>query len=215
MNSRTFRGPLFGVLAALTFSSAVTLVRPSVAQAQAVSIGVVDEDKLADGFKKYADAVAAIDKLAQGLDAKIPAREYLTVEEGKTFDAAIVKSVSLSAPANPAFDTLVKTGLDRRAEYTGLIGKSPRTAEDTTRMTTLQTYATQNRAQLSALSDQLLQLVRVQQDETDKQYTDQANTVVRQVAQDRKFAMIIRKKALIYSSDAVDVTAEVLNRLNK
>ena len=143
------------------------------------------------------------------------AREFLTVDESKNFDAAVVKVVAVTAPANPGLDALVKTGLDRRAEYQALIGKSPRSADDTARMNVLQGYATANRAALSALSDQLLQLVRQQQDETDKTYTDRANEVVKQVANDRKFAMIIRKKALIYSSDAVDVTAEVLNRLNK
>ncbi len=214
MNSRISRGPLLAV-AALALSCAVSVVRPAVAQAQAIQIGVVDEDKLADGFKKYAEAVASIDSRAKDLDNKIPAREFLTVDESKNFDAAVVKVVAVTAPANPGLDALVKTGLDRRAEYQALIGKSPRSADDTARMNVLQGYATANRAALSALSDQLLQLVRQQQDETDKTYTDRANEVVKQVANDRKFAMIIRKKALIYSSDAVDVTAEVLNRLNK
>ncbi len=213
--SSSLRAPLLGVLTALALSSAIVPLRPAQAQAQTLQIGVVDEDKLADGFKKYADAVAAIDKRAQDLDAKIPAREFLTLDESKTFDDAILKSVSATAPANPALDNLVKQGLDRRAEYQGLIGKAVRADAENSRMTVLQGYATQNRAALSQLSDQLLQLVRQQQDDTDKQYTDQANSVVAQVATDKKLLMIVRKKALIYSSDTVDVTAEVLNRLNK
>ncbi|RYX83688.1 hypothetical protein EON83_13870 [bacterium] len=210
--SSLFRAPMLGVLAALALSSATVPLRP--AQAQTIQIGVVDEDKLADGFKKYADAVAAIDKRAQELDGKIPAREFMTLDESKTFDDAIIKSVSTPA-ANPAFDALVKQGLDRRAEYQALIGKAVRTPEETARMTVLQGYASQNRAALSQLSDQLLQLVRKQQDDTDKEYTDKANSVVAQVAADKKLLMIVRKKALIYSADSVDVTAEVLNRLNK
>ncbi|BCM93219.1 hypothetical protein IAD21_05107 [Abditibacteriota bacterium] len=212
--SSLLRAPLLGVLTALVLSSTTLPLRPAQAQAQTIQIGVVDEDKLADGFKKYADAVAAIDKRAQDLDSKIPAREFLTLDESKTFDDAIIKSVSATAP-NPALDNLVKQGLDRRAEYQGLIGKAVRSDAENSRMTVLQGYATQNRAALSQLSDQLLQLVRQQQDDTDKKFTDQANSVVAQVATDKKLLMIVRKKALIYSSDAVDVTAEVLNRLNK
>lgn len=215
MNSTRFsRRPFPGVLAALSLCFAVSAVRPTPAHAQAVQIGVVDEDKLADGFKKYANAVAAIDKRAQDLDTKIPAREFLSPDEGKGFDNLIVVAAP-SAAQSTQLDTLVKSGVARRAEYLGLVGKAVRTEAETNRMQVLQTYSTQNQPQLHQLSDQLLQLVRNQQDATDKQYTDQANGVVAQVAQDRKLAMIIRKKALIYSSDAVDVTNEVLGRLNK
>lgn len=206
---------MLGLLTALTVTSAASVIHPAVAQAQGVPIGVVDEDKLADGFKKYAAAVASIDKLAQDLDAKIPAREYLTAEEGKKFDDAVVQSVSLTAPPSTILDDLKKVGLDRRATYSGLIGKAPRTDAETTQMTLLQGYAAANRVPLGQLSDKLLQLVRDLQDKTDKQYTDQANSVVAQVASDKKLLIIVRKKALIYSSDTVDVTAEVLNRLNK
>lgn len=217
MNSTRFsRRPLLGVLAALSLCSAVSVVRPPSAQAQgqAVLIGVVDEDKLADGFKKYANAVAAIDKRAQDLDAKIPAREFLSPDEGKSFDALIVVATP-STVQTTQLGALVDTGTTRRKEYLNLVGQAVRTDVQSSRMQVLQNYSTQNQPQLRQLSDQLLQLVRAQQDATDKQYTDQANGVVAQVAQDRKLAMIIRKKALIYSSDAVDVTSEVLGRLNK
>jgi len=214
--TRTSRRSLLGVLATLSLFSAVSTVapRPAAAQAQVIQIGVVDEDKLAEGYKKYADAVAAIDKRAQDLDAKIPAREFLSPDEGKIFDTLIVK-LSLSPAETTQLDDLVKTGTGRRAEYLGLVGKAVRTDQESTRMTTLQGYSTANGTQLRQISDQLLQVVRTQQDSTDKQYTDQANRVVAQVALDKKLLLIVRKKALIYSADAVDVTNEVLSRLNK
>jgi len=214
--NRTSRRPLLGVLAALSCFSAVTTLHPTpaAAQGQTIQIGVVDEDKLADGFKKYADAVAAIDKRAQDLDAKIPAREFLSPDEGRPFDALIVKS-SLSAAETAQLNDLVKTGTGRRAEYLGLVGKAVRSDQESTRMTTLQGYSTANGPQLRQLSDQLLALVRTQQDATDKEYTGRANDVVADVAREKKLLLIVRKKALIYSSDAVDVTNEVLNRLNK
>ena len=218
MNSNRFsRRPLPGILAVLSLSLAVPFIHFAQAQAPqspATAIGVVDEDKLADGFKKYANAVAAIDKRAQDLDAKIPSREFLSPDEGRSFDTLIVIAAP-SAVQSTQLDTLVTTGATRRKEYLDLVGQAVRSDVQSNRMQVLQNYSTQNQPQLRQLSDQLLQLVRAQQDATDKQYTDQANGVVAQVAQDRKLAMIIRKKALIYSSDAVDVTGEVLNRLNK
>ena len=175
---------------------------------------MVDEDKLSAGFKRYAAAVAAIDKRAQDLDAKIPAREFLSGDEGKNYDALIVNT-SLSAPQSTQLDTLVKTGIGRKKEYVDLVGKAVRTEQETKRMQILQGYATQNGPQLRQLSDQLLQSVRAQQDATDKQFTDQAISAVAQVAQSRGFLLIVRKQAVFYSADAVDVTTEVLNRLNK
>lgn len=220
MNSTRFsRRPLLGVVAALSLSLAVPFIHFAQAQAQApqspvTAIGVVDEDKLADGFKKYANAVAAIDKRAQDLDTKIPSREFLSPDEGKPFDALIVLPTPNTVQSTQ-LDALVTTGATRRKEYLNLVGQAVRTDVQSNRMQALQNYSTQNQPQLRQLSDQLLQLVRAQQDATDKQYIDQANGVVAQVAQDRKLGLIVRKKALVYSSDAVDVTGEVLARLNK
>ena len=216
MISRTFRGPLFGVMAALAFSSAQTAIHPVVAQAQAQAsqVGVVDDYELNFSFKKYAEAMTALEKRAKDATDKMTARDYLTPAEIKTFDEAMLKSVAATATANPALDALVTTGKERSAKYHALAGKDGRTAADTTELTTFQGYATANKASGSALQDQLSQLLNQQGEETVKKYSDQVNEVIKQVANDRKFVMIISKKSVIYSSDAVDVTAEVIKRLN-
>lgn len=206
---------MLGVLATLALSGATLSINPTQAQAQTVQIGVVDEDKLADGYKKYADAVASIDKRAQDLDKKIPAFEFLDANESKKFETAIKASVAPNAPASAELDALVAKGLDRRATYTVLVGKAVRSTQETADMGVLTGYSTSNRVALSQLSEQLLQIVRQQQDDTDKTYTENANNVVAQIAAEKKLLMIVRKKALIYSADSVDVTGDVLNRLNK
>src|SRR5689334_4057634 len=88
-----------GLLAAL----GLTMVMGS-AHAQGM-VGVVDEDKLADGYTKYKNAVDAIDKRAQSLDAQIPAREFMADEEGKTFDDLVVKPTRTAAE-DTKLDTL-------------------------------------------------------------------------------------------------------------
>lgn len=191
----------------------LSTVAPRIAHAQTVAIGVVDEDKLADGYKKYKDAVDAIDKRAQSLDSQIPAREYLSDEEGKQFDALIVKAAP--TPAETAqLDALIKSGMDKRASFMGLIGKSNRTPEETTQMKAMQDQAARNAPALRTTSDALLAAIRQQQDDTDKQYTDRANSVIAQVAGDRKFSMVVRKKALVWSLPTIDITDDVLKRLN-
>lgn len=189
------------------------VVAPRAAHAQAVSMGVVDEDKLADGYKKYKDAVEAIDKRAQNLDSQIPAREYLSDEEGKQFDTLILVAAP-SAPQTTQLQTTIKSGMDKRAAFMGLIGKSNRTPEETARMKAMQDQAARNAPSLRTVSDGLLAAIRQQQDDTDKLYTDRANSVIAQVAADRKFMMVVRKKALVWSLPTIDITDEVLKRLN-
>ena len=78
-------------LLAIGLSCAVAFVpAPRAAHAQTMTVGVVDEDKLAESYKAYQTAIAAVDTRAQGLDSKIPAREYLNETEGKAFDSIIV-----------------------------------------------------------------------------------------------------------------------------
>lgn len=195
-----------------TFAS-VSSLAPRAAHAQAVSMGVVDEDKLAEGYKKYKTAIEVIDKRAQDLDGQIPAREYLSDAEGKQFDTLIVKT-SPTAKENTDLQGIIKIGLDKRAVFMGLIGKSNRTAEETVQMKALQDQAARNTPALRGTSDALLAAIRTQQDETDKLYTDRANSVIAQVAGDKKFALVVRKKALVWSLPTIDITEEVLKRLN-
>ncbi|RYG58442.1 hypothetical protein EON80_27075, partial [bacterium] len=123
LNTQNYRFPMRG--AALSFLlafgvGATTIATPRAAQAQTVAIGVVDEDKLADGYKKYKDAVDAIDKRAQNLDSQIPARELLSDEEGKQFDT-VIAAPNPTADQTKQLDALVKSGMDKRATYMGLV----------------------------------------------------------------------------------------------
>ena len=200
----------FGLTCALAYLPAAPVAH---AQALPSTVGVVDEEKLADGYKQYQTAIGDLDKRAQGLDAKIPAREYLNETEGKAFDSIIVLS-KLSPAQQTQLDGLVKTGNDRKAEFLGLIGKADRTPADNTRLKELQDIASKNGPDLQRLSQNLLEAIRKQQDEVDKSYTDKANSVVIQVATEKKLGAVIRKKALVWSADNLDITEEVLKRLN-
>ena len=200
-----------GLASALAFVPAITPTAH--AQALPASVGVVDEDKLADGYKEYQNAIGALDKRAQGLDAKIPAREYLNDSEGRAFDSVIVLG-TLAPSQQTQLDGLVKTGNDRKAEFLALIGKPNRTPADNARLKELQDTATRNGPDLQRLSQNLLEAIRKQQDDVDKKYTDKANSVVIQIAGEKRLVAVMRKKALVWSADNIDITQEVLKRLN-
>lgn len=183
-------------------------------QAQAVNVGVVDEDKLADGYKAYKDAVDKLDQRAQTLDAQVPAREFLNEEEAKSFDSLMLKNTR-TADEQKTLDGLVKTGLDRKGEFTGLISKANRSEAETTRMKGLQDMMTKNGTGVRKLSDDLLAAIRALQEATDSEYTNRANTVVGQVAATKKLTVVVRKRAVVWSADSIDITTDVLTQLNK
>ncbi len=201
-------------LLAIGLSCAVAFVpAPRAAHAQTMTVGVVDEDKLAESYKAYQTAIAAVDTRAQGLDSKIPAREYLNETEGKAFDSIIVLP-TLAASQQTQLDGLVKTGNERKVEFLGLIGNANRTPANNARLKELQDIATKNGPDLQRLSQNLLEAIRKQQDDVDKSYTDKANSVVQQVATEKKLSAVLRKKALVWSADSIDITNDVLKRLN-
>jgi Skp family chaperone for outer membrane proteins len=185
----------------------------SPARAQ-TGVGVVDEDKLADGYVAYKKALDAIDQRAKGVDRQLEARELLSVDEGKRFDDLILKSGRAAADEG-ALQTLVTTGSGRRAEYLALIAKSSRNADEDAKIKKYLEYSRGNDAPLKALSDKLFGQIRDEQEAAEKKFTDQANSIIAEVAKRRKLSMVARKRALVWSDDSVDITNEVIAQLNK
>lgn len=203
----------WGVTTALLASLALSTVAPATAQAQAPTFGVVDEDKLADGYKTYKAAVEAVDKREQDLIAKLRAREFLTAEQGKIFDTTVVKEKP-TEPEKKSLEDVVKIGLDKSADYITLNGKENRTDVDKARLKALSDLSTQNATAIRQLPPTLAEMIRQQQNSVDKLYTDNANSVIKQVATDKKLTVIFRSQSLAWWASAVDVTEDVLKRLN-
>jgi Skp family chaperone for outer membrane proteins len=204
------------LLGALIFSAmgASGLVFAPPVHAQAVTVGTLDEDDLADKYKAYKDALDEIEGRAKAIDSKLEARELLSPDEGKKFDDLIQKNPR-SAPDEAGLNALVKTGADRRAEYLALIAKSNRTADEETKIKQFLGYSQGNDADLRALSNKLFGAIKTEQEEAEKKYTDQANNIIADVAKKKGLKIVVRKRALVWSDDAVDITKDVLAILNK
>ena len=217
--SRFAAAPLrvFPLLATLGLTCAIAFVPAApVAHAQALptTVGLFDESKIADGYKELQTAMSVVEKRGQDLEAKIPAREYLNETEGKAFDSVVVLT-ALSPAQQTQIDGLVKTGTDRKAEYIGLIGKANRTPTEETRLKELQALVAGNRPNLNRISQTLLESLRKQQDDVVKKYLDKVDSVISQVATDRKLVAVLRKEAVVWSADNIDITDDVLKRLNQ
>ena len=192
---------------------AVGLAFSTPAQAQA-GIGVVDEDVLADKYVSYKKALEDIDKKAKDIDRQLEARELLSTDEGKQFDDLILKSTR-SAAEEGQLQKLVTTGSGRRAEYLALIAKSPRTADDDAKIKKNLEYSKGNDTVLRGLSDKLFGKIREEQEAAEKKFTDAANSAIGEVAKKRGLKLVARKRALVWNDESVDITNEVLERLNK
>lgn len=178
------------------------------------TVGVVDEDKLAEGYVAYKKALEAIDAKAKAIDSQLEARELLTPDEGKQFDELILKSPRPAADEGN-LQKLVTTGKNRRAEYLALIGKGQRNADEDAKIKQYLEYSRANDGPLKTLSDKLFGKIREEQDEAEKKYTDQANGVIAEVAKKKGLKMVARKRALVWNDPSVEITDEVLAQLNK
>lgn len=203
--------PRMIVIAALALSCIGGLGRT--AQAQAVTIGVVDEEKLGKSYKKYTDAVAEIEKRAQGLDDKLAARPWLNADESKKFDELVVKP-ALTPGEQGDMDKLVKSGQGRETDYKGLIGKVTKTEDDNKKIKDYETMLEGNQAGLKRLQDDLYARMKKEQEDTDSNFTKQANNVIKNVAEEKKLALVVRKVAVVWSADSIDITDEVIKKLN-
>ena len=193
---------------------ACLLLTSLAAHAQKISIGVVDEDKLAEGYTKYREAIVALDQQAQKLDSQLEARELLQGDALKRFDVLIAQE-KRSAGEETELDNLVKGGLAKHAEMIGLVGKNNRSTDDDKRLQELNNIAGGNALTLSALQDTLYSQIKQRQERIDTENTDRANNVIERVASEKKLTLVWRKRAVIWSAPTVDITADILAALNK
>jgi Skp family chaperone for outer membrane proteins len=184
------------------------------AAAQALAVGIVDEDRLAEGYSKYKQAVEALDTRAKDLDRQLEARELLTDTEGKRFDDLITKDAPTDAEKKE-LETLIDSGGGRRAEYMSLMGKATRTEADNNRMKELSGQSSANSLAVRSIQDKLYDQIKKKQESIDTDHTNRANQVIQQVAADRKLTLVWRKRAIIWNAASIDITGEVLTRLNR
>lgn len=214
MKQHTFLKRLSGLLLVSLFAFNCWNVQSARAADDSVKIGVLDETKLSENYTKYQDAMKVIDKKAQDLDEQLKARDLLNADEGTKFDTLITKK-DRTADEQTQLDALIKSGQDRRAELLALSGKATRTDDETKRITELQTSLKSNSDAVQKLQDALLKSLLDEKHSTETEYTDLANKTVVDVAKDKKLSIVLSKNAAVWSAPNVDITDDVIKKLNK
>ena len=184
------------------------------AQAQAPTIGVVDGVKINDGFTKLKTALAEIDNRKQQLRSQLDARSFMAETDAKRFDELIVKATRSEAE-NQEIAKLVQSGNDRAAEYKNLVGKATKTDADKARIQAIEADAQKTGPAFQGLVQKLDDAITKPEMETEDDYRGRIIKVVEQVAGEKKLVLVVGKQAIAWNSATIEITDEVLSRLNK
>jgi len=204
---------LGGVLVACLLAGGLAANVPAARAADPVmKIGVLDEVKLGEGYTKYRSEMEDLDRSAKVVQTHVGARRFLNAAEGTRFD--ILSKKIRSAPEETDFLALIKTGNDRIADYNAWSGQATLSEEQKKSFKEMQDYQKANAKIADDMEDTAFRVLRTQQETTDKKYIDNANAMVQKVAVDQKLTVLLRKDAIVWSTPTVDITDEVLKRLN-
>jgi Skp family chaperone for outer membrane proteins len=182
--------------------------------ADAITVGVLDETRLGKGYNKYSAELDTLNKNASAYDAQLDAREVMNEADGKRFDELISKTTRTPAEEDE-FQKLVTAGTARRKERDKLIGQAARTPDEEKRLQESQAFMKANIPAVRRLEDDLFQTLKTTEEATHQKYIGFANEMVKNVAVEKKLTIVFRKDAVVWFAPAIDITDEVLNRLNK
>ncbi len=212
---KTLGGLLLLGAAPVTVPSFAPAPLLNVAYAQdAPTIGVVDGVKINDSFTKLKDALEAIDKRKDVLRTQLDARVFMNEADTKRFDELIVKA-TLTPAETTELGKLVASGTKRRTDYNALLGKVTRTDEENKTIKDIQDETQRTATTFQQVLDQVDQAVTKQETDTEEQYRAQIIKVVEDVAKEKKLVVVVGKQAVAWNSSTVEITDEVISRLNK
>jgi Skp family chaperone for outer membrane proteins len=214
VRTRVNTGRLKTAFFACAMAFGLALSTPSAHAADPITVGVLDEVKLGDGYIKYRNAVDELNLRAKKLEEQLRSREVLDATEGAKFDELINKA-TLTEEETKAFNELIQTGTERRKRYLDLSGKAERTEDENALLKTVDANRKNNVAALNQIEDGMFKDLQARERATDQEYIDKANLEVQKVAADKKLAVVLRKDAVAWFSPSVDITDEVLKRLNR
>lgn len=182
--------------------------------AQAQSVGVVDGVKINDGYTKLKSALESIDKRKQELRAQLDSRAFLGEADAKRFDELIVKDKRSDAE-NADLTKFVTAGTERQNEYKNLIGKATKSDPEKARIKQIEDDAEKTKAAFQDVITKVDTAISKQEIETEETYRNAIIKVIEQVANEKKLVVVVGKQAIAWSSATIEITDEVLSRLNK
>jgi len=185
---------------------------------QPVTLGLVDMQKLLDGYKALQEDDARFRQTAQRRQQMLDARELLEPKEWDELDALERKEMDgkLTDAERKRLEELRKLTDERRAEIDRLRLKGQLSDEERKRLEYLQNLQRTNQAKLKELFDKF----RAELDEINQRITQMHRQRIRdaakQVAQqlNLKLVLVGDEDAVLYAEPTLDITEQVLAILN-
>jgi len=204
---------LTGALAFATPHIALAQPAPAASQA-AASVGVIDEDKLNENYSQFKTAMDDFEKRRVQLRDQVSAGVFLPAASTKRFGELLLNE-KRSTVEQTELDGLIKTGTGLKIEYETLASKTAPSDADTTRIKQIEAAVQASNMALQEDIGKLQNNFLKSRDALLKDYSGRYMKVIEQVAVDKKLLLVASKDATVWNSATVDITDEVLTRLNK
>lgn len=178
--------------------------------------GVIDQEVLQSRYKQYQVENAEFQRFVAQRKAALQVRQLLTEEEWKELDELEAKSpTELSAKEKKRLEELRKLSTQRGQELRKLWAVPNPSDEQKKRRQELENILRANRRRLDALRAALTKEITEKQKALEEKLRQQVRDVVIQVAAKYQLNIVFEKKAAIWVDNALDITEEVLKKLNE
>ncbi|HOJ22148.1 MAG TPA: OmpH family outer membrane protein [Armatimonadota bacterium] len=194
-------------------------------QPAAVSIGVVDMERVSEDSLPYKEANKELQALQQSLNQNIQEVAQLTYLTGPETNelVAILDAKELTAAQKARHAELKKTADEREKEFSTLMQTKNPTDQQKKRLQELNAMRNGREQILAELNQKYQQSFRQKLQEVDAQLGKSVSEIINEVAKARKLSIVLSKSVIITldrKQDVIffggtDITDEVIKRLNQ
>jgi Skp family chaperone for outer membrane proteins len=195
------------------------VIAPAVVAAEAaqpaLNVGVVDWNKMREGFKDYQDALNALKQFVDEREARLQKEASLsmvTAAEKKEYDDLSAVPARTDEQTRRLAD-LEKTSRDRENEVAALQTAASPTPEQQKRLEELRAIAEPRKKFMDEFHASLRKEVQDKNDELMKPLEERIRKTLEEISRQERLAVVLRKEDVL--SGGVDVTSKLLARLNR
>lgn len=177
------------------------------------SVSVVDNEKVEKDYKLFNEKKNEIQKVADERKRELEARAFLDEEEWKQLDELLAKP-NPSKQDKDKIEQILKSGTSKKDEWQNYVGTVNLDDKKKARLKELESIQKKNKGKI----EEKYEIYSKEIDELQRKTLDDLFNKVKEsigsVARQRGYSVVVLKQSVIWSTDTVDITDEVLKQLN-
>jgi Skp family chaperone for outer membrane proteins len=177
------------------------------------SVAVVDNEKVERDYKLFQMKRDELQKLADDRKRELEARAFLDEDEWKKLDELLAKKNPSDADKKE-IEKILNAGIAKKNEWQDLIGKVNLDEKQSKRRSELEKIQRLNKSKIDEKYDEYSKEIDELQKKTLDDLFNRVKDSIGNVARQRGYSIVVLKQSVIWSTDAVDITDEVLKQLN-